>query len=70
MTQQQALDIARVGRYLRQSLHLMVGMPDYGTYLAHMAATHPEDVVMTYEEFFRDRQDAKYGGRGRMARCC
>lgn len=70
MTPQQTLDIARVGRYLRQSLHLMVGMPDYGTYLAHMAATHPDDVVMTYEEFFRDRQDAKYGGKGRMARCC
>ncbi|HCJ7333593.1 TPA: putative selenoprotein, partial [Enterobacter hormaechei subsp. xiangfangensis] len=24
---------------------------------------------MTYEEFFRDRQDARYGGKG-GAKCC
>ncbi|TSB44438.1 CstA-like transporter-associated (seleno)protein, partial [Alkalicoccobacillus porphyridii] len=24
---------------------------------------------MTYEEFFRERQDARYGGKG-GARCC
>jgi uncharacterized short protein YbdD (DUF466 family) len=25
---------------------------------------------MSYEEFFRERQDARYGGRGRIGRCC
>jgi uncharacterized short protein YbdD (DUF466 family) len=25
---------------------------------------------MSYEEFFRERQDARYGGNGRIARCC
>ena len=59
------------GRGLAQSLRLMVGLPDFGTYLAHMAATHPEQAPMSYEAFFRERQQARYGGGpGRMGRCC
>lgn len=63
-------DIGRAGRYLAQSLRLMVGLPDYSVYLDHMEATHPGRPVMSYEEFFRERQDARYGGKGRMGRCC
>ena len=59
------------GRGLAQSLRLMVGLPDYGTYVAHMAATHPEQAPMSYEAFFRERQQARYGGGpGRVGRCC
>lgn len=70
------LDVAireadRIGRYLAQSMRLMVGLPDYGTYLTHMEATHPGLPAMSYEEFFRERQAARYGaGNGRIARCC
>jgi uncharacterized short protein YbdD (DUF466 family) len=46
----------------------MVGVPDYGTYLRHMAATHPDQPPMDYEAFFRERQDARYGSR--TGRCC
>ena len=60
---------ARAGRYLAQSLRLMVGVPDYSTYVAHMQATHPDAPVMSYEAFFRERQAARYGGR-LGARCC
>lgn len=60
---------ARAGRYLAQSLRLMVGVPDYGTYVAHMQATHPGAPLMSYEAFFRERQAARYGGRI-GARCC
>lgn len=63
-------EIGRAGRYLAQSLRLMVGVPDYGAYLDHMEATHPGQSVMSYEEFFRERQDARYGGKGRIGRCC
>ena len=60
--------IEQAGRYLTQSLRLMVGVPDYGTYLAHMKATHPDREPMNYEAFFRERQAARYGsGAGR---CC
>jgi uncharacterized short protein YbdD (DUF466 family) len=66
-----ARDVAQAGRYLAQSFRLMVGLPNYDTYVAHMAATHPEGAVMSYEEFFRERQQARYGGgNGKMGRCC
>lgn len=64
-------DLARVGKYLGQAARLMVGVPDYDNYVQHMKLTHPELPVMTYEEFFRERQEARYGGAdGRPGRCC
>lgn len=44
-------DLRSAGRYLGQALRLMVGLPDYDTYVAHMRATHPDREPMTYEEF-------------------
>jgi uncharacterized short protein YbdD (DUF466 family) len=48
------------------------GVPSYDAYVAHMRRTHPEAPVMTYAEFFRARQDARYGagGGGGGLRCC
>ena len=60
--------LGTMGRYLGQSLRLMVGLPDYQTYVAHMESTHPDRAPMSYEEFFRERQEARYGvGQGK---CC
>ncbi|WP_121118768.1 YbdD/YjiX family protein [Croceibacterium ferulae] len=47
----------------------MVGLPDYGTYLQHMAQRHPGAPVMDRLAFFRDRQQARYGAKG-GGRCC
>ena len=63
-----ARDAARAGRYLTQSLRLRVGVPDYGSYLAHHQATHPDRPPMSYEEFFRERQAARYSAR--VGKCC
>jgi uncharacterized short protein YbdD (DUF466 family) len=50
---------------------LMVGVPDYDTYVAHMRRQHPDRPVMSYDDFFRDRQNARYGADGRRGfRCC
>ncbi|HEX6829649.1 MAG TPA: YbdD/YjiX family protein [Burkholderiales bacterium] len=57
-------------KVLGQAAHLMVGLPDYDTYVAHMRAKHPEQPLMSYEEFFRERQQARYGGRNGRAGCC
>lgn len=66
-----AQSVEQAGRYLAQSFRLMVGVPDYDAYCAHMAATHPDQPPMSYEDFFRERQQARYGGgNGRMGRCC
>ncbi|MFT3804876.1 MAG: CstA-like transporter-associated (seleno)protein [Burkholderiaceae bacterium] len=58
-----------VGRYLGQTLRLMVGVPDYDAYVAHVRRTHPDRVPMDYPTFFRERQQARYGGKGRIG-CC
>lgn len=54
-----------------QTARLMVGVPDYQTYVAHRAAVHPGKPVMSYKEFFRERQEARYSiGKGRFRGCC
>jgi uncharacterized short protein YbdD (DUF466 family) len=54
-----------------KTARLMVGLPDYETYVAHRRQAHPEEPVMTYEEFFRERQTNRYGGTGgKISRCC
>jgi uncharacterized short protein YbdD (DUF466 family) len=54
-----------------QSARLMVGVPDYQTYVDHRRAVHPGLPVMNYEEFFHDRQQARYGvAKGRLRGCC
>ncbi|RZI41354.1 putative selenoprotein [Herbaspirillum sp. HC18] len=63
-------EIKQAGRYMGQAMRAMVGIPEYSAYLDHMEKTHPEQPVMTYEEFFRERQEARYGGKGRIGRCC
>jgi uncharacterized short protein YbdD (DUF466 family) len=49
----------------------MIGIPDYQTYVSHRQTNHPGQPVMTYEEFFRERQAARYDvGKGRLRGCC
>lgn len=70
--------IARSWRFLRLAAHwaartarLMVGIPDYQTYVAHRQAHHPGEPVMSYKEFFRERQNARYATeKGRLRGCC
>lgn len=47
---------------------VIIGVPDYNTYLQHLRKHHPERVPMSYEQFFLDRQAARYKGGG--GRCC
>ncbi len=55
-------------RKLGQTARLAVGVPDYHGYVAHRRAHHPDEPVMTYEEFFRERLDSRY--RRGSSRCC
>jgi len=63
-------NLAKAGKYLGQAARLMVGVPDYDTYVQHMRLTHPEQTPMSYEEFYRDRVEAHYGGKNGSSRCC
>ena len=53
----------------RRIAHMMVGMPDYDAYVHHMRRCHPDRPVMDRTAFFRDRQEARYGGRN-GGKCC
>jgi uncharacterized short protein YbdD (DUF466 family) len=54
-----------------QTARLMVGVPDYQTYVMHRQTNHPGQPVMTYEDFFRERQAARYDvSKGRFRGCC
>lgn len=51
-----------------QTARLCCGVPDYEVYVKHMRAHHPEREVSSYEDFFKERQVARYKGTG--GRCC
>jgi len=50
---------------------LMVGQGDYAAYAAHIRRTHPDREPMTETEFFRNRENARFGvGNTSGFRCC
>ncbi|KEQ51927.1 YbdD/YjiX family protein [Sphingobium chlorophenolicum] len=54
---------------LRQMARMMVGVPDYDSYLRHMREHHPGHAPMDRIAFFRERQEARYGGKN-GGKCC
>lgn len=57
--------------WMTRTARLMIGVPDYETYVAHRRENHPEEPIMTYVEFFRERQQARYAvSKGRLRGCC
>ena len=52
-----------------QTARLAIGVPDYDTYVLHLSRNHPERAIPSYEEFFRQRQDARYKNGGTRG-CC
>jgi uncharacterized short protein YbdD (DUF466 family) len=64
-------DLLSLPQWTVRTARLMVGIPDYQTYVEHRRTTHPDQLVMTYEEFFVERQNARYAvGKGRFRGCC
>lgn len=55
-------------RWAARTARLMVGVPDYDAYLAHLREQHPGREPMARGAFFAERLQARYG-RGRT-RCC
>lgn len=54
-----------------RAARLMIGIPDYETYVVHRRTNHPDQPIMTYVEFVRERQEARYAvGKGRFRGCC
>jgi uncharacterized short protein YbdD (DUF466 family) len=54
-----------------QTARLMVGVPDYGAYVAHRERDHPGEPIMTRTAFYRERTERRFGGGAdRVSRCC
>lgn len=57
--------------WIARTARLMVGVPDYDNYVEHRKTYHPGEPIMTYEEFFWERQRARYAcGKGKFRGCC
>ncbi len=50
--------LVKAGKYLGQAARQMVGV-----------LTHPDEEPMSYEEFYRNRVEARYGGKNGMSTC-
>ena len=54
-----------------KAARLMVGVPDYDTYVAHRRTEHPGEPVMSPAEFLRERAERRFGGGpDQIGRCC
>ena len=62
--------VATLWRHLQQSFRLMVGMPDYQTYVTHMREHHPDLTPMDEKTFFRYCVDARYPSAGGTMKKC
>jgi uncharacterized short protein YbdD (DUF466 family) len=49
-------------------IRAVLGVPDYGRYLAHMREAHPGDRVMSETEFNHTRMNDRYNRPG--SKCC
>ncbi|MFL5813421.1 MAG: YbdD/YjiX family protein [Bdellovibrionia bacterium] len=61
--------IYRCFQRAQQTFRLMVGVPDYETYVRHQKERHPTAPVLSYKEFFREAQKKRYEGSG-QGKCC
>ena len=50
------------------ALRRILGMPNYGEYVRHLRAHHPEQAIPTEREFFQLFLRTQYGHGG--LRCC
>lgn len=54
-----------------RTARLMVGVPDYEQYVEHRRTVHPGEPIMTYEEFYKNRLEARYTiDKDRLRGCC
>ncbi len=65
------INLRTLAQGIRRTALLMVGLPDYQAYVEHRKRAHPGEPIMSYEEFFRERQQSRYAGNaGKINRCC
>lgn len=60
-----------ISRCVCDGARLMVGQGNYETYVAHVRRTHPDQPPMSERDYFRNRENARFGGGNTSGfRCC
>jgi uncharacterized short protein YbdD (DUF466 family) len=54
---------------LRRIARATLGLGDYEAYVSHRTRQHPGEPMLSRADFFRNRQQARYGGKN-GGRCC
>ncbi|MEI4829730.1 MULTISPECIES: YbdD/YjiX family protein [Bacillus] len=63
--------IISMWRYRKQFISLLVGVPSYEKYVAHMKQQHPNEIVLSRKQFFAEAQEARFNAKGgKVSRCC
>ncbi|WP_077726561.1 YbdD/YjiX family protein [Escherichia coli] len=64
-------NLGQAKKYLDQPAKMVIGITDYDNDVEHMKKNNHDKPNMSYEEIFRERQNARNGGdsKGGM-RCC
>lgn len=60
--------LAKRLRALGCVMRMVLGVPDYERYLAHVRVSHPHATPLTRDEFAREHLNRRYSRPG--ARCC
>jgi uncharacterized short protein YbdD (DUF466 family) len=69
------LAIGKIGQLWRRTVQsarpIMAGVPAYEVYIAHQRTHHPAEPLMSYADFFRERERARYAcEKGHFGGCC
>ncbi|HDX9587306.1 TPA: YbdD/YjiX family protein [Bacillus pseudomycoides] len=60
-----------IWKYRKQFISLLVGVPSYEKYVAHMKQHHPNEQVLSRKQFFAEAQEARFNAKGgKISRCC
>lgn len=59
--------LKKIKNFTRQFIYMMIGVPDYESYLEYHRQHHPEKTPMSYVEYFRNRELARYSNH---KHCC
>jgi uncharacterized short protein YbdD (DUF466 family) len=54
--------------HLARVVRIVMGVPDYERYVAHVRRHHPGEAPLSRDAFVRERLDARYARPG--SRCC
>lgn len=63
--------VINMWRHRKQFISLLVGVPSYEKYVAHMKQNYPNEQVLSRKQFFAEAQEARFNAKGgKISRCC